>query len=73
VALGQYQVWGYLHLDLNQAAVSSGANTAAQQFVNYVQYSDSNAVEQSGFLRPCQMGFSRSVDAGPYVATAATC
>jgi len=73
VAAGRYQIWGYLHLDLNQAAVSSGANAAAQQFVNYVQSSDSNAVEQSGFLRPCQMGFSRSVDAGPYVATAATC
>ncbi len=73
VAAGRYQIWGYLHLDLNQAAVSSGANAAAQQFVNYVQSSDSNAVEQAGFLRPCQMGFSRSVDAGPYATTTATC
>ncbi len=72
VALGQYQIWGYLHVDLNAAATQANTNAAAQGFLNFLQ-SDPDDVQEFGFLQPCQMDVSRSVDAGPYVATTATC
>ncbi len=72
VAEGQYQIWGYLHIDLNQAAVSSGANAAAQQFVQFLQ-SDPDEVQEFGFLETCQMAFSRGYDGGPYVTTTPSC
>ncbi len=72
VALGQYQIWGYLHVDLNAAATQANTNAAAQGFLNFLE-SDPDDVQEFGFLQPCQMDVSRSVDAGPYVATTATC
>jgi len=72
VALGQYQIWGDLHLDLNAAATQANTNAAAQGFLNFLR-SDPDDVQEFGFLQPCQMDVSRSVDAGPYVATTATC
>jgi len=72
VALGQYQIWGYLHLDLNAAATQANTNPAAQGFLNFLE-SAPDDVQDFGFLQPCQMDVSRSVDAGPYVATTATC
>jgi len=72
VAEGQYQIWGYLHIDLNQAAVSSGANAAAQHFVQFLQ-SDPDEVQEFGFLETCQMAFSRGYDGGPYVTTTPSC
>jgi len=72
VALGQYQIWGYLHLDLNAAATQANTNAAAQGFLNFLQ-SDPDDVQEFGFLQPCQMDVSRGYDAGPYVTTTATC
>ncbi len=72
VALGQYQIWGYLHVDLNAAATQANTNAAAQGFLSFLE-SDPDDVQEFGFLQPCQMDVSRSVDAGPYVATTASC
>ncbi len=72
VAEGQYQIWGYLHVDLNAAATQANTNAAAQGFLNFLQ-SDPDEVQEFGFLQPCQMAFSRSVDAGPYVPTTPSC
>jgi len=72
VALGQYQIWGYLHVDLNAAATQANTNAAAQGFLTFLQ-SDPDDVQEFGFLQPCQMDVSRGYDGGPYVATTATC
>jgi len=72
VATGQYPVWGYLHADLNQAAVSSGVNTTAQQFLQFMQ-NDADEVQEFGFLQTCQMGNKRTDDGGPYATTTPSC
>ncbi len=72
VAIGQYYIWGYLHVALNQAAVSSGANTEAQNFVKFMQ-SDPDEVQDYGFLQPCQMAYQRTQDGGALSVTSSSC
>jgi len=71
VADGEYQVWGYVHLDLNP---TSNGNTEARAFLVFVQAVDAVLFEQDGFMLPCHMQISRGIDGGPYVSNpGATC
>ncbi len=70
VAIGRYQIWGYVHLDTNAA---SSTNGAARAFVAYAQTQEQSLLQQSGFLLPCQMMVKRSGDAEPYSTITATC
>jgi len=71
VASGRYQIWGYEHLVTN-----ASNNAAAASFVNYLMdtSSENTALTRAqGFMQLCQMGFKRTVDAGPYSVQTATC
>jgi len=65
VGQGLYQPWGYAHLVLNNANCGTG-NCDAADFANYLAYEEGAGLAQTGFLQPCQMGFERTYDAGPY-------
>jgi len=74
VAAGRYQIWGYEHLVTN-----TSNNAAAASFVNFLTTSANGSTEDvtltraQGFMQLCQMGFKRTVDAGPYSSQTATC
>jgi len=71
VASGRYQIWGYEHLVTN---ISN--NAAATSFVNFLTTTpseDTALTRAQGFMQLCQMGFKRTVDAGPYSPQTATC
>ncbi len=71
VAAGRYQIWGYEHLVTN-----TSNNAAAASFVNFLTTTpseDTALTRAQGFMQLCQMGFKRTVDAGPYSPQTATC
>ncbi len=68
VAAGRYTVWGYEHCVTN-----ANGPSAAQDFCTFLASQESFLLQRQGFPLLCQMGFVRTLDAGPYSATTATC
>ncbi len=79
VISGAYTPWGYEHFFLNAGSTN---NAAAKQFISFLTAnanvnpaptgSEQAALQQQGFMRLCQMQFTRGIDAGPFSSASST-
>ena len=75
VADNNYPAWGYLHAYLNAQAATTGVNAEAQAYAAFLA-GDAGAqgeLPAAGFLRLCQLNWTRQVDGGPISPLGAAC
>jgi hypothetical protein len=71
VALNQYTIWGYEHVVL-PATAGAGA-TAFANYITTHPLANETDLQTTGFIRTCQLNYTRSIDGGPVKGTTPTC
>jgi hypothetical protein len=74
VIKGDYPIWGFIHLVLNAQALQSGNDAEAEDYITFLTSEEEDmTLPDYGFLRQCQLQYTRSDDAAPFNATTPNC